>query len=72
VSAEQIAADLGVGALDGSGGAGMQGEGVWQPAADPFAPVSGADAVLLLTAVADASAARAAGLRVWVVGEGEG
>jgi UDPglucose 6-dehydrogenase len=85
VSAEQIAADLGVEALLGS-----EGEGVWQPAAD---------AVLLLTewqqfrqldwpalaavmrqpawvfdarAVADAAAALAAGLRVWVVGEGEG
>ncbi len=99
MSAEQIAADLGVEALTGSGGEGMQGEGVWQPAADPFAAVCGADAVLLLTewqqfrqldwpalaaemrqpawlfdarAVADAAAARAAGLRVWVVGEGEG
>ncbi len=99
VSAEQIAADLGVEALDGSGSEGMQGEGVWQPAADPFAAVCGADALVLLTewqqfrqldwpalaavmrqpawlfdarAVADAAAARAAGLRVWVVGEGEG
>jgi UDPglucose 6-dehydrogenase len=80
-------------------GSGMQGEGVWQVAADPCAAVCGADAVLLLTewqqfrqldwpalaavmrqpawvfdarAVADAAAARAAGLRVWVVGEGEG
>ena len=94
VSVEQIAADLGVEALDGSGG-----EGVWQPVVDPFAAVCGADPVLLLTerqqfrqldwsalaaemrqpawlfdarAVADAAAARAAGLRVWVVGEGEG
>ena len=77
----------------------MQGDGVWQPAADPLAAAQGADAVLLLTewrqfrqldwpalaaemrqpawlfdawAVADAAAARAAGLRVWVVGEGEG
>ena len=92
VSAEQIAADLGVEALLGS-----EGEGVWQPAGDPFAAVCGADAVLLLTdwqqfrqldwkglaavmrqpawlfdarAVADVAAARAAGLRVWVVGEG--
>jgi len=105
VSAEQIAADLRVEALAGSG---MQGEGVWQPVADPGAAVAGAVAggfraavaVLLLTeweqfrqldrpalaavmrqpacwlfdarAVADAAAARAAGLRVWVVGEGEG
>jgi UDPglucose 6-dehydrogenase len=46
VSAEQIAADLGVEALAGSG---MQGEGVWQPVADPCAAVCGADAVLLLT-----------------------
>ena len=94
VSAEQIAADLGVEAVGGS-----EGEGVWQQVADPFAAVCGADAVLLLTewqqfrkldwpalaavmrppawlfdarAVADAAAARAAGLRVWVVGEGEG
>jgi len=94
VSAEQIAADLGVEALVGS-----EGEGVWQPVVDPCAAVCGADAVLLLTewqqfrqldwpalaaemrqpawlfdarAVADAAAARAAGLRVWVVGEGEG
>jgi UDPglucose 6-dehydrogenase len=44
VSAEQIAADLGVEALVGSGG-----EGVWQPVVDPFAAVCGADAVLLLT-----------------------
>ena len=44
VSPEQIAADLGVEALVGS-----EGEGVWQPAADPFAAVCGADAVLLLT-----------------------
>ena len=78
-------------------GSGMQGEGVWQPVADPCAAVCGADAVLLLTewqqfrqldwpalaalmrppawlfdarAVADAAAARAAGLRVLVVGEG--
>ncbi len=99
VSAEQIAADLGVEALLGSGGEGMQGDGVWQPAADPLAAAQGADAVLLLTewqqfrqldwpalaavmrqpawlfdarAVADAAAASAAGLRVWVVGEGEG
>ena len=77
----------------------MQGDGVWQPAADPLAAAQGADAVLLLTewqqfrqldrpalaaemrqpawlfdarAVADASAARAAGLRVWVVGVGVG
>ena len=77
----------------------MQGDGVWQPAADPLAAAQGADAVLLLTewqqfrqldwpalaaemrqpawlfdarAVADAAAARSAGLRVWVVGEGEG
>ena len=63
----------------------MQGEGVWQPAADPLAAAQGADAVVLLTewqqfrqldwpalAVADAAAARAAGLRVWVAGEGEG
>jgi UDPglucose 6-dehydrogenase len=49
VSAEQIATDLGVEALASSGGAGMQGEGVWQAAADPFAAVCGADAVLLLT-----------------------
>ena len=28
---------------------GSEGEGVWQPAADPFAAVCGADAVLLLT-----------------------
>ena len=94
VSAEQIAADLGVEALVAS-----EGDGVWQPAGDPFAAVCGADAVLLLTewqqfrqldwpalaavmrqpawlfdarAMADAAAARAAGLRVWVVGEGEG
>lgn len=94
VSAEQIAADLGVEALVGS-----EGEGVWQPVVDPFAAVCGADAVLLLTewqqfrqldwpalaaemrqpawlfdarAVADAAAARTAGLKVWVVGEGEG
>jgi UDPglucose 6-dehydrogenase len=99
VSPEQIGADLGVEALVGSEGEGMQGEGVWQPAADPLAAVCGADAVLLLTewqqfrqldwpalaavmrqpawlfdarAVADAAEARAAGLRVWVVGEGEG
>ena len=44
MSAEQIAADLGVEALLGS-----EGEGVWQPAGDPFAAVCGADAVLLLT-----------------------
>ena len=71
----------------------MQGDGAWQPAADPLAAAQGADAVLLLTewqqfrqldwpalaaemrqpawlfdarAVADAAAARAAGLRVWV------
>ena len=96
VSAQQIAADLGVEAMAGSG---MQGEGVWQPVTDPGAAICGADAVLLLTewqqfrqldwpalaavmrqpawvfdarAVADAAAARAAGLRVWVVGEGEG
>ena len=43
VSAEQIAADLGVEALVGSGG-----EGVWQPVVDPFAAVCGADAVLPL------------------------
>jgi UDPglucose 6-dehydrogenase len=94
VSPEQIAADLGVEALNGSGC-----EGRWQTAADPVAAVCGADAVLLLTewqqfrqldwpalaavmrqpawlfdarAVADAAAARAAGLRVWVMGEGEG
>ena len=99
VSEGQIAADLGVVALMGSGGEGMQGDGVWQPAADPLAAAQGADAVLLLTewqqfrqldwpalaavmrqpawlfdarAVADAAAARSAGLRVWVVGEGEG
>lgn len=99
MSAEQIAADLGVEALAGSDGTVMQGEGVWQPAEDPAAAVHGADAVLLLTewqqfrqldwpalaavmrqpawlfdarAVADAAVARAAGLRVWVVGEGEG
>ena len=99
VSPEQIGADLGVEALVGSEGEGMQGEGVWQPAADPLAAVCGADAVLLLTewqqfrqldwpalaavmrqptwlfdarAMADAAEARAAGLRVWVVGEGEG
>ena len=75
----------------------MQGDGAWQPAADPLAAAHGADAVLLLTewqqfrqldwpalaaemrqpawlfdarAVADAAAARAAGLRVWVVGVG--
>ena len=75
----------------------MQGDGVWQPAADPLAAAQGADAVLLLTewrqfrqldwpalaaemrqpawlfdarAVADVAAPRAAGLRVWVVGEG--
>ena len=96
VSTEQIAADLGV---EQQVGEAMQGEGVWQPAADPCAACAGADAVLLLTewqqfrrldwpalaavmrqpawlfdarAVADAAAARAAGLRVWVVGEGEG
>jgi UDPglucose 6-dehydrogenase len=54
VSAEQIAADLGVEALAGPG---MQGEGVWQPVADPLAAVYGAVAggfratvaVLLLT-----------------------
>ena len=94
MSAEQIAADLGMEALLGS-----EGEGVWQPVVDPFAAVCGADPVLLLTerqqfrqldwsalaaemrqpawlfdarAVADAAAARAAGLRVWVVGEAEG
>jgi UDPglucose 6-dehydrogenase len=94
VSAEPIGADLGVEALLGS-----EGVGVWQAAGGPFAAVSGADAVLLLTewqqfrqldwpalaavmrqpaglfdarAVADAAAARSAGLRVWVVGEGEG
>ena len=99
VSAGQIAADLGVEALVGSEGEVMRGDGVWQPAGDPFAAVCGADAVLLLTewqqfrqldwpalaaemrqpawlfdarAVADAAAARAAGLRVWVVGVGEG
>jgi UDPglucose 6-dehydrogenase len=99
VSPEQIAADLGVEALWGSEGEAMQGDGVWQPAADPLAAAQGADAVLLLTewqqfrqldwqglaavvrqpawlfdarVVADAAAARAAGLRVWVVGEGEG
>ena len=44
MSAEQIAADLGVEALVGS-----DGEGVWEPAADPLAAVCGADAVLLLT-----------------------
>ena len=44
VSAEQIAADLGVEALVGS-----EGEGVWQPVVDPFAAVCGADPVLLLT-----------------------
>jgi UDPglucose 6-dehydrogenase len=49
VSGEQIAADLGVEALVGSEGEVMQGEGVWQAAADPFAAVCGADAVLLLT-----------------------
>ena len=27
----------------------MQGDGVWQPAADPLAAAQGADAVLLLT-----------------------
>ena len=99
VSAEQIAADLGVEAVVGSGDEVMQGDGVWQPVADPLAAAQGADAVLLLTewqqfrqldwpalaavmrqpawlfdarAVADAAAARSAGLRVWVVGEGEG
>jgi len=107
VSAEQIAADLDREPQAGSAGAGMQSEGVWQPAADPLAAVQGADAVVLLTewqqfrqlkwpalaavlpqasakrlrqpawlfdarAVADAAAARAAGLRVWVAGEGEG
>ena len=57
VSADQIAADLGVEALLGS-----DGEGVWEPAADPLAAVCGA------------AAARAAGLRVWVwvVGWGGG
>jgi UDPglucose 6-dehydrogenase len=44
VSAEQIAADLGVEALVAS-----EGDGVWQPVVDPFAAVCGADAVLLLT-----------------------
>ena len=99
VSAEQIAADLGVEAVVGSGDEVMQGDGVWQPVADPLAAAQGADAVLLLTewqqfrqldwpalaavmrqpawlfdarAVADAAAARSAGLRVWGVGEGEG
>ena len=102
VSAEQIAADLGVEAMAGTG---KQGEGGWQPVADPCAAVAGAVAggfraavaVLLLTewqqfrqldwpalaavmrqpawvfdarAVADAAAARGAGLRVWVVGGG--
>ena len=49
VSAEQIAADLGVEALVGSEGEGVWGDGVWQPAADPLAAAQGADAVLLLT-----------------------
>jgi len=49
VSAEQIAGDLGVEPQAGSDGEGIQGEGVWQPAADPFDDVCGADAVLLLT-----------------------
>ena len=44
MSAEQIAADLGVEALVAS-----EGEGVWHAAADPCAAVCGADAVLLLT-----------------------
>ena len=44
MSAEQIAADLGVEALVGS-----EGEGMWQTVVDPFAAVCGADAVLLLT-----------------------
>ena len=49
MSAEQIAADLGVEALVDSEGEGVQGERVWQPVVDPFAAVCGADAVLLLT-----------------------
>ena len=51
-----------------------QGEGVWQPAADPFAAVCGADGVVLLTAWKQFRQfdwpALAAGLRVWVVREG--
>jgi UDPglucose 6-dehydrogenase len=77
VSAKQIAADLGVEPHDGEA---MRGEGVWQPAADPLAAAQGADAVLLITEWQQfrqldwpaLAAARAAGLRVWVVGEGEG
>ena len=46
VSAQQIAADLGVDQHDGKA---MQGEGVWQPAANPFTAVCGADAMVLLT-----------------------
>jgi len=80
VSAEQIAVDLGVEDLAGSEGEVMQGDGVWQPAADPLAAAQGADAVLLITEWQQfrqldwpaLAAARAAGLRVWVVGEGEG
>ena len=52
VSAEQIAADLGVEALVGS-----EGEGVWQPVVDPFAAVCGAVA----HRVAAVQAARLAG-----------
>ena len=55
VSAEQIAADLGVEALVGS-----EGEGVWQAAW-----------LFDARSVADAADARAARLRAWVVGEGE-
>ncbi len=99
VSVEQIAAGLGLEPQLTPDGDPMQGEGVWQMAADPLAAAQGADAVVLLTeweqfrqldwpalaavmrqpawlfdarAVADGAAARADGLRVWVVGEDEG
>jgi UDPglucose 6-dehydrogenase len=49
VSAQQIAADLGQEAQANSTGAGMQGEGVWQPAADPLVAAQGAGAIVLLT-----------------------
>ncbi len=49
MGAEQIAADLGV---EAHGGEAMQGEGVWQPAADPFAAVCGAVAGGFRAAVA--------------------